>query len=304
MSKKNEFKNLNLENDVEIEYNEEEEISPDKTKSLTKFPSKLEKNNEFCLDSSYKNFSKSLGFNFKQCFAPKSKIRYSNKKLTPLIFKKNENICNLDTQDRIITDDAISEKESFNNDSSFSSDSEIDYENNNTNFNTNNNEPNNKIINDNNNTQKLEEKEFISKNKVNDNNNNIKAYEHKTIGIFNTRNNYNSKENMKSMRNSLYKIRLKCIKEKNREMEYLIKEKDKNKYRLDIIKNTRRYEIDNEYKIIPINNIQDNSDEENEDMSNFRTTISYSNSKLNQKSEDKGVTIYDVLKSNKQNKSN
>ena len=302
MSKKNEFENLNIENDVEIEYNEEEEISPDKTKSLTKFPSKIEKNKEFCLDNSYKNFSKSLGFNFKQCFAPKSKIRYSNKKITPLIFKKNENICNLDTQDRIITDDAISEKDSFNNESSISSDSVEDYENNNTNINTINDESNNNIITDsnninNNNTQKLEEK-------VNDKNDNIKAYEHKTIGIFNTRNNYNSKENMKSMRNSLYKIRLKCIKEKNREVEYLIKEKDKNKYRLDIIKNTRRYEIDNEYKIIPINNIQDNTDEENEDMSNFRTTISYSNSKLNQKSEDKGVTIYDVLKSNKQNKSN
>ena len=300
MSKKNEFENLNIENDVEIEYNEEEEISPDKTKSLTKFPSKIENNKEFCLDNSYKNFSKSLGFNFKQCFAPKSKIRYSNKKITPLIFKKNENICNLDTQDRIITDDAISEKDSFNNESSFSSDSEADYENNNTNINTINDESNNNIITDsnninNNNTQKLEEK-------VNDKNDNIKAYEHKTIGIFNTRNNYNSKENMKSMRNSLYKIRLKCIKEKNREVEYLIKEKDKNKYRLDIIKNTRRYEIDNEYKIIPINNIQDNSDEDNEDMSNFRTTISYSNSKLNQKNEDKGVTIYDVLKNNKKDK--
>ena len=297
MSKKNEFENLNLENDVEIEYNEEEEISPDKTKSLTKFPSKIEKNNEFRLDSSYKNFSKSLGFNFKQCFAPKSKIRYSNKKITPLIFKKNENICNLDTQDRIITDDAISEKESFNNESSFSSDdSEVDYENNNTNINTINDESNNNdnnIIN--NNTQKLEEKD-------NDKKNNIKAYEHKTIGIFNTKNNYNTKENMKSMRNSLYKIRLKYIKEKHKEVEYLIKEKDKNKYRLDIIKNTRKYEIDNEYKIIPINNIQDNTDEENEDMSNFRTTISYSNSKLNQKNEDKGVTIYDVLKNNKKDK--
>ena len=297
MSKKNEFENLNLENNVEIEHNEEEEISPDKTKSLTKFPSKIEKNNEFRLDSSYKNFSKSLGFNFKQCFAPKSKIRYSNKKITPLIFKKNENICNLDTQDRIITDDAISEKDSFNNESSFSSDdSEVDYENNNTNINTINDESNNNdnnIIN--NNTQKLEEKD-------NDKKNNIKAYEHKTIGIFNTKNNYNTKENMKSMRNSLYKIRLKCIKEKNKEVEYLIKEKDKNKYRLDIIKNTRKYEIDNEYKIIPINNIQDNSDEDNEDMSNFRTTISYSNSKLNQKNEDKGVTIYDVLKNNKKDK--
>ena len=39
---------------------------------------------------------------------------------------------------------------------------------------------------------------------------------------------------MKSMRYSLYKIRLKCIKEKNKEVEYLVKEKDKNKYRLDI----------------------------------------------------------------------
>ena len=294
MSKKNEFENLNLENDVEIEYNEEEEISPDKTKSLTKFPSKIEKNNEFRLDSSYKNFSKSLGFNFKQCFAPKSKIRYSNKKLTPLIFKKNENICNLDTQDRIITDDAISEKDSFNNDSSLPSDSDSDepYENISTNMNTNPDEPNNKIINDKE-DQNLKEKINDVKNK------NIKAYEHKTIGIFNTKNNYNSKENMKSMRYSLYKIRLKCIKEKNREVEYLVKEKDKNKYRLDIIKNTRKNDIDYEYKIIPINNIQDNSDEDNEDMSNFRTTITYSNSKLNQKKEDKGVTIYDVLRGNK-----
>ena len=301
MSKKNEFENLNLENDIEIEYNEEEEISPDKTKSLTKFPSKLEQNNEFYLDSSYKNFSKSLGFNFKQCFAPKSKIRYSNKKITPLIFKKNENICNLDTQDRIITEDAISEKESFNNESSFSSDSE-----NNNNINTNIAESNNKIINENNNIninniQNIKDKEIMAKEKDNDAINNIKKYEHKTIGIFNTRNNYNSKENIKSMRNSLYKIRLKCTKEKNKEVEYLIKEKDKNKYRLDIIKNTRKNDLDNEYKIIPINNIQDNSDEDNEDMSNFRTTISYSNSKLNQKNEEKGVTIYDVLKSNKRN---
>ena len=299
MSKKNEFENLNLGNDIEIEYNEEEEISPDKTKSLTKFPSKIEKNNEFYLANSYKNFSKSLGFNFKQCFAPKSKIRYSNKKITPLIFKKNENICNLDTQDRIITEDAISEKDSFNNEISISSDSDNDYENNNTNFNTNVNESDNKIINENinnnNNIQNLKDND-------NDKINNIKTYEHKTIGIFNTRNNNNSKENMKSMRYSLYKVRLKCAKEKNKEVEYLIKEKEKNKYRLDIVKNTRKYEIDNEYKIIPINNIQDNSDEENEDMSNFRTTISYSNSKLNQKVEDKGVTIYDVLKSNKTNK--
>lgn len=293
MSKKKEFENLNLENDVEIEYNEEEEISPEKTKSLTKFPSKLEKNNEFRLDSSYKNFSKSLGFNFKICFAPKSKIRYSNKKLTPLIFKKNENICNLDTQDRIITDDAISEKDSFNNDSSFQSDSDESYENISTNMNTNPDEPNNKIINNKDDApQNLKEKDS-------EKNNNIKTYEHKTIGIFNTRNNYNSKENMKSMRYSLYKIRLKCIKEKNKEVEYLVKEKDKNKYRLDIIKNTRKNDIDYEYKIIPINNNQDNSDEDNEDMSNFRTTITYSNSKLNQKKEDKGVTIYDVLKSNK-----
>jgi len=36
------------------------------------------------------------------------------------------------------------------------------------------------------------------------------------------------------MRYSLYKIRLKCIKEKYKEVEYLVKEKDKNKYRLDI----------------------------------------------------------------------
>ena len=317
MTRKNDKENYNLENNsqIEIEYNED--FTSEKTKSLNKFSSKLEKNSEFYLDNSYKNFSRSLGFNFKQCFAPKSKTRKSSKNPTPLIFKKNENICNLNTQDRIITEDALSEKgSSLNNDSSFSSDSENFYEeikNINVNkevLNNNNNIKNekNEILNNKINPENKNNLNEISKDKNNDNN--IKVYEHRTIGIFHSNNNdKNSKGNIKSIRNDLFKIKLKNIKIKNKEMEYIIKEKEKIRYRLDIIKKPRKDELDNDYKIITINNMEDNNNSEDdncEDMSNLRTTISYSNSKINKdnnkKNEDKGITIYDVLKKNKKNK--
>ena len=71
MNKKNVIEDIILENnnDIEIEYNED--FSSEKTKSLTKFPIKITKNNEFNIDNSRQNFSKSLNFNFRQCFAPK-----------------------------------------------------------------------------------------------------------------------------------------------------------------------------------------------------------------------------------------
>ena len=76
MNRKNVVENNDLEintddNDIQIEYNNDFEL--EKTKSLKKFPLKIITNNEFYLDDIYKNFSKSLNFNFHKCFAPKPK---------------------------------------------------------------------------------------------------------------------------------------------------------------------------------------------------------------------------------------
>ena len=316
MSNKNDIENLHLENNEELEIEYNDDFSCDKTKSLNKFTSKLEINKEFYLDNSCKNFSKSLGFNFRQCFAPRSKTRKSSKNPTPLIFTKSTNFSNLNTQEHMITEDAMSEKESFSNvENSFSSDSEDENENL-----TNNNNKKTEILNNNSICEKndikienLNKNNFqnISKDKIKENK--IKVYEHKTIGNFQTQNikDENSKENIKSIRNNLFRIKLKYLNKKNKEMEYIIKEKDKIKYRLDIVKIERKDELKNEYKIIPISKINENnynnSDEDNgKDMNKFRITISYCNSKLNKEinkiNEDKGITIYEILKKNKKNK--
>ena len=71
-------------------------------------------------------------------------------------------------------------------------------------------------------------------------------------------------------------------------------------------KNAHNFEF---YNVIPINinkkeEIKNSkNDEEIGDMSNFRKTISFNTSKLTKKkSEEKGITIYDVLLTNKKNK--
>lgn len=326
MIKINDIENLNIENnnDIEIEYNEE--FTSEKIKSLIKFPSKLNQSKEFYLDNSRKNFSKSLGFNFRQCFAPKFKIKISNKNPSPLKFEKNENNINLNSKNQIISEDALSEKESsFNNESSFSSDSEKDSEIE-ENINIKNSMSNTEFINDiknnqNNNDHSIStpENENINKNinineiKNNESKNHIKqdktkgdnkkSYEHITIAFFNSKNS-NSKDNIKSIRNNLFKIKKKNLQKMYRETEYLIKQNEKIKYRLDLLKKNNN--TDNEYKIIPINNIEENnnSDEDDtQDMSNFRTTISYSDSKSNKekntKKEKEGYTIFHLLRSNK-----
>ena len=146
-------------------------------------------------------------------------------------------------------------------------------------------------------------------------NNNLKIYEHKTITSFPVKNNYNenyTKGNIKAIRNSLFRAKMKCLKDKNKETEYSIKDNLKIKYRLNLINNKSK-KIGNNYefcKVIPINNFKkeenNKNEDENEDMSNFRKTISYNTSKLNlenkKKKEGKGITIYDVLLSNKKNK--
>ena len=308
MNKKNDYENIILENnnDVEIEYNED--FTSEKIKSLNKFPTKLNNNQEFYVDNSRKNFSKSLNFNFRQCFAPISKKKKSNKDPAPLKFKKNENINKYNNHQQIIAEDALSEKESsINDESSISEDSEKndndeikDIENNtNSKINTDNNNINNDY-----NNQKDED---INVNiNINEIKNEIlmKKYEHKTISVFNSKNKNNIDNNkMKVLRNELSKIKLKCLKEYYKEVEYAIKNKDKNKYRLDLVK--KKNENDKEYKIITINKIeekknQSEDDDENQDMSNFRTTISFMGSKMNKekknkKKENKGVTIFDVL---------
>ena len=77
----------------------------------------------------------------------------------------------------------------------------------------------------------------------------------------------------------------------------------KKKYRLDLIINNKKSNINNEYLVIPINNNDENNDSgddsDSEDMSNLRGTISYNQSKLKKEKENntqKIVNIYDVLR--------
>ena len=313
--KENELE-IELDNkDIQIEYNEDFEL--DKTKSLIKFPLKLT-NNDFYLDDIYKNFSKSLNFNSHKCFAPKPKIRQSSRNPTPIIYEKQTDINNLNTQDEMHSEDAYSEKElSLDNESSFSS----DYENNSKEtFENNDLIYKNKIINinkksnnkliisknllENNSGKKSEEKSLeISENKINANEdekeNNSKIYEHKTITAFPFKNSYNEKNtkgNFKAIRNSLFRAKIRCLKEKNNEVEYYIKDSIKKNYGLDIINNKSKkltYNLDF-CKVIPINiinqeekNIKIDKKEEEGEMSNFRKTISYNISKLNSENQKK-----------------
>ena len=330
MNQKNDLGNNELEieldsNDIQIEYNYDFEL--DKTKSLNKFPLKL-KNNDFYLDDIYKNFSKSLNFNSHKCFAPKPKIRQSSRNPTPIIYEKQNDINNLNTQDEMISDDAYSEKEiSLDNESSFSSDSEIyskkidinakafeynDLINKDQILNSNRSSSNKYIISKNL-LEKGEEKSVgLNGNKINiiedkKDNNISKIYEHKTITAFPVKNNYNenyTKGNIKSIRNSLFREKIRSLKEKYKETEYLIKNKIKKKYGLNIINNKSKK---NDYnfdfcKVIPINDINKEENKKNyeefKDISNLRKTISY-NLKYKTKKDGKGITIYDVLLSTK-----
>lgn len=325
---------VNDKDDFQIEYNDD--FDSEKTKSLNKFPMKTLSNEDFYLDDTSKNFSKSLNFNFHKCFAPKFKIRQSSRNPTPIIFEKQSNISNLNTQDHFITEDAISEKEqSLDNDSSYSS----DFENNDQTFdllNINSNKQikktkcinSNQVINSNNNNNYIISKNLLDNssktiedkkdcanqiNLIEDNKNentSIKKYEHKTINEFPLKNNANdnyAKVNMKSLRNSLFRAKIKCLKEKNKEVEYSIKERVKMNYGLDIINSKNECELE-KCKVIKINNVNkcNDNDGDVEDMSSFRQTISYNTSKLNsenkKKNEDKGITIYEVLITNKKNK--
>jgi hypothetical protein len=331
------YKNVDDNNDIkdkddfQIEYNDD--FDSEKTKSLNKFPMKTLSNEDFYLDDTSKKFSKSLNFNFHKCFAPKFKIRQSSRNPTPIIFEKQSNISNLNTQDHFITEDAISEKEqSLDNDSSYSS----DFENDDQAFdflNINSNKQikktkyinSNQVINSNNNSNYIISKNLLD-NSIEDKKDNVnqiniikdnknenistKKYEHKTINEFPLKNNINDnyvKGNMKSLRNSLFRAKIKCLKEKNKEVEYSIKERIKMNYGLDIVNSKNNCELD-KCKVIKINNVDESNDNDGdvEDMRSFRQTISYNTSKLNsenkKKNEDKGITIYEVLITNKKNK--
>ena len=336
---------MNQKNDVEKIYQNQEEneednyfdynddFISDKTKSLNKFPLKLITNEDFYLDDFYKNFSKSLKFNSHKCFAPKPKIKQSSKNPTPLIFEKQNEIKNLNTDIRILNEDAYSEKELSLNESSFSSDFENEINNkksdnndlmNNLSINNNNNYIISKSLLENNySDKKSEDKDLgLFENKINvvedeKEIKDLKKYGHKTITVFSIKNNNNDiyqKGNIKSIRNSLFRAKLKILKDKNKEVEYFIKNKMKIKYRLNLINNNSKKNNHNFdfYKIIPINinNDEEKSNQKGnniDDMSNFRQTIKYNNSKLNsmnkEENKEKGVTIYDVLLTNKKNKS-
>ena len=248
----------------------------------------------------------------------------------------------MNTQDEMISEDAYSEKElSLDNESLFSSDSEIyskEIDNNGKDFENNNLIYKNKIINSNrsssnkyiiskslldNISEKKKEEKNIDKNKnkiniIEDEKEyiNSKIYEHNTITAFPVKNNYNenyAKGNIKAIRNSLFRAKMRSLKEKNKETEYSIKNKFKLKYGLNLINNKlKKYEYNFDfYNVIPINEMKKKendkkNDDENGDINNFRKTISYNTSKLNlnklKKMEGKGITIYDVLLTNNKNK--
>ena len=121
MKQKNEVDNIEQklednEDDIQIEYNDD--FTSEKTKSLNNFHLKIITTNEFYLDDKFTNFSKSLNFNFNKCFAPKPKFKQSSRNPTPIIYEKQTDISNLNTQDHILSEDAYSEKEvSLDNDS-------------------------------------------------------------------------------------------------------------------------------------------------------------------------------------------
>ena len=278
-------------NNVEIEYNED--FDSNKTKSLTKFPNK---NKEFKLDNPSKNFSKSLNFNSRQCFAPKIKFKKNNKRPSPIFFKKIQNEYTMKTQCEAISEDLLSEKESSLSNESSSS----DYSSDNLEDNNNNNNEKNSQENKNKN-----EKSNIKKEK--ENKNDMKTYEHKTIAVFPHQSDKDkqNKNNIKIFRNSLHKIKSKYSKIKNKEQEFTLKNKFKKKFRLDLIIINKKNNINNEYIVIPINNNNDNtksnSDDDSDDVSNLRETISYNQSKLKKDKEKKKdsqqvINIYEVLR--------
>ena len=288
-------------NNIEIEYNED--FDSTKTKSLTKFPNK---NKEFSIDNVPKNFSKSLNFNSRQCYAPKIKYKKINKKPSPIFFKKIPNKYTMKTQCEAISEDLLSEKES----SLVSEDSSSDYVIDNLDSNNNNENNENKVTNEENNNpvkksiddiidSYKQEKEFKS---------DMKLYEHKSIGIFPYQcyKDKQNKNNIKFFRNNLHKIKIRFAQLKNKEQEFTLKNSLKKKYRLDLIINNKKANINNEYSVIPINN-NDNSDSDDDscDMSNLRGTISYNQSKQKKEKKDetqKIVNIYEVLRKSVKNK--
>ena len=87
---------------------------------------------------------------------------------------------------------------------------------------------------------------------------------------------------------------------KNKDQEFSLRNELKNKYGLNLIINNKKANVDNEYKVIPINNDdKSDSEEENDVFKNFRGTISYNQSKMKkekdeEKEKPKIVNIFEV----------
>ena len=91
---------------------------------------------------------------------------------------------------------------------------------------------------------------------------------------------------------------------KNKEQEFTLKNKFKKKFKLDLIMNNKKNNINNEYIVIPINNNENtksDSEDDSGDVSKLRGTISYNQSKLKKDKENKKdshqvINIYEVLR--------
>jgi hypothetical protein len=282
--KNEELKPILDENDFEIEYNEEDDIIPEKTKSLTQFPLKLLSKEDFSDIEINKSYSKSLNFNFSKCFAPKQAYRHSNKNPSPIFSAINHsNINNLEylNKGEALTDfDNSLDAESSNNSDSY------DYYDKNSELKQINLNDNNFIISD-----KLLN-QIDDRNEIIENNSQSKHIKYQSITFYH-------KKNLKSFRNSLFKMKLKSAKFKNKEEQHYLKENIKKKYGLDIQNKIKKKSyLCNDIKIIPINEINN----DNENMNKFRKTIGFNMGKNNSKNEEKrGITVYDAL-INKKNK--
>lgn len=284
-----ELKNAQIDSGILFENDEENTFNAEKTKSVAKFlPKKIIlSSNDFKIDDTRKNFSKSLMFNVPGYFAPKLKIKYAKK--IPESIKinktKQENDCKEEDEH------ALSEKDaSFDSADDVLSPEEVNKE-----MMT---EQNDIEIN-----QFSTEKSTIENNKTDDNKENIKkAYNHYSIGIFPSNVEYTDNKSIRVYRSNLCKIKNNCVKNYYKEMKYKIKEEFKQRYSIETKPAPKEENICKIIEIHAMENIEDKKEDDkiNEmakmNMEDFRKTISFSTLNHKKKMNNiKGFTIMDIL---------
>ena len=288
------LKNYQKEDKISYDQEEENTFNAEKTKSVAKFlPKKIIiTNNDFPIDNTRKNFSKSLMFNFPGYYAPKTKIKYSKKIPELIIISKTKPENEYKEEEN---EHALSEKDASDA-SSDSEDEVLSPEETNKEIKA---EPNDIEINQ----LSTESKSSIENNKTDNDLQKIKkAYNHYSIGIFPSNREYQDNKSIRVWRSNLCKIKNNCVKNYYKEMEYKIKEEFKQKYSFDIKAIPKKENICKIIEIHAMENIEDKKednkiDEDNEiNMDDFRKTISFNTLAHKKKLKNiKGFTIMDIL---------